>query len=444
VKVNFQFQLPKAPPKARFAMVAIMALLLVSFIFSTWSDFPFNGNPLQWITAKETYMDALEQRHRYLLSGAAKNFQKAVKIYPKDANFQYGLAEVLEQRELYDEAEEHFQEAVRLRPNFTEAWLHLANVQYQQKKTAEAENSTKQALKVSPDDAEAQCQMATLLNAAGKTEEAVKLFDRAKRGEHASARYWFLAARYEQSLGHDDQALADYKKAAAMDRGAPEYAESYGMMLVHVKKPKEAVYWLQSAVKLNDDNADAWELLGLGLYLAGDLDHAEGALLAASNRAPDNLLYKKRYAVLLHERQHYKIAEQVFRKMIDKGTDDLSVWNMYMDCLQHDSFGEARGKFEQILAAGNQRTKALALTYIADLQRIQGGGNESYDTYEKALSFDPPDEIKVYLQARLAERTKQRDIAQSLKKVPPDVLKQLKDHVDPLVLKKLEEMNLKP
>jgi tetratricopeptide (TPR) repeat protein len=425
-------------------MLVIMGLLLLAFVFSTWSDFPFNGNPMQWISAKETYMDANEQRHRYLLNGAVKNFQKAVKTYPKDANFQYGLAEALEQLERHDEAEEHFQEAVRLNPKFTEAWLHLGNVQYQQKKTAEAESSTKQALTVSPDDAEALCQMATLLNAAGKSDEAAKLFDRAKRGEHTSARYWFLAARYEQLLGHDEQALADYKKAATMDRGAPEYAESYGMMLVQAKKPKEAVYWLQQAVKLNDESADGWELLGLGMYLAGDLDHAEGALLAAANRAPDNVLYKKRYAVLLHERQHYKLAEEAFRKMIDKGTEDLSVWNLYMDCLQHDTFGQARTKFEQIFSAGNNRTKALALTYIADLQRIQGGGNESYTTYEKALAYDPPDEIKVYLQARLAERTKQDDVARSLKKVPPDVLKQLKGHVDPLVLKKLEEMNLKP
>src|SRR5205085_1430367 len=109
-----QVKLPKAPPKARALAIVVMTVLVLGSIFSVWSDFPFNGNPVTWLRAKEMYLDGMEMRKRFMLPGALQKFEKAVEKYPQDPHFQFSLAEALERQERYKEAEDHFQQAVKV------------------------------------------------------------------------------------------------------------------------------------------------------------------------------------------------------------------------------------------------------------------------------------------------------------------------------------------
>jgi len=434
-------KLPKAPPKARLVAIIAMTGLVMASGWSVLSDFPMNGNPFTWLKAKELYLDGIEMRKRFMLPGALQKLEAAVQKYPNDSSFQYALGEAEERLERYQDAEAHFQQAVKINPKNVDAWLHMASVYYQLKKPDESEKATRQALQVQPDNAEAQCQLASLLALSNKKDEADKLFLSSQHAPHPSARFYFLTARYLQGQNQNSEALKAYAKAVKMDRDSPEFAESYGMFLLNMGNAREAVRWLRSACQINPNNADCWEALGLALFAQNANYDAAIAMHEAVKRAPENAVYVKRFGVLLFKEQRYQLAEEQFRKLISRGSEDMSVWNLYMKSAEQiTNFGDMKKQLSDVADKGNDRTKSFAYTFLGDVHFMQGNEEAAYGAYRKAAALDPNDELKKYLQDRFAdEKKKKEERARMMRNAPKDILKK----VDPLTRKELQKY-LKP
>src|SRR3974377_436165 len=98
------------------------------------------------------------------LALARSEFEKAVRLSPKDAAAQSALGWVLVLQGQSDAAIEHLRAAIQAKPSFVNARLTLASVLSQQGKSDEAEQEARAATKIAPENAEAHRLLAKILS----------------------------------------------------------------------------------------------------------------------------------------------------------------------------------------------------------------------------------------------------------------------------------------
>jgi len=98
------------------------------------------------------------------LASARTEFEKAVRLAPRDATAQSALGWVLAKSGEADEALRHLQTALNIKPSLIEARLTLAGVLAQQGKTIEGEQQARAAVKMAPENAEVHRTLARILS----------------------------------------------------------------------------------------------------------------------------------------------------------------------------------------------------------------------------------------------------------------------------------------
>jgi tetratricopeptide (TPR) repeat protein len=376
-------------------MVALLAL----FVASVWSDFPLNGNPITWLQAKDLYLDGVRYRSRFDLPAAVSKFQKCVAIYPRDAHFQFALAEALQRMGRFAESEKAFSQATELSPNHIDAWLRLSEVQNAQGKPKESEASCRKALSIDPNHSESRAQIALILLGKNQSEEAKKFFDpTVAKPRPNTGRYWFLAAQYWNALGDTGKARTDFIRAAHTSHNEPEYAEAAGMWLSNKGMVRDGVYWLKSASDINSSSAEYAENYGLALASCGLNKEALGPLKKAAALQPDNLQYAKNYAGVMHEMALYGDCVAYIHKLILENRADQQCWELLVGCLmQNTNYGQTKAALKEIMNETTGNNKAMAARYLGDVLQQQGNVDEAKQAYELALSFNPSRPLQDYL-----------------------------------------------
>lgn len=179
-------------------------------------------------------------------------------------------------------AEQAYRRALKASPQSPEALAGLAHVLAREKKYSEAEPLLKSALTRDPDDPGLNAEYAALLGAEGHAGDAVPVLEKLHQiepGNEAVAK--MLADSYEQA-GESEKADGLYAELLAKSPSDTELESARGQVLIREGKYAEALILLQNAVKVRQDDADAWG----GIAFAAAKEHQpELTLQALGERA---------------------------------------------------------------------------------------------------------------------------------------------------------------
>ncbi len=183
---------------------------------------------------------------------------EALKLSPETIDDTLLTAEIAEAEDDKAVAEEAYRRVLKVDPESSAATAGLAHLLLQEKKYAEAEPLLKAALARDPDDPALNSQLAAVLGAEGKNDEAVAALEKLRQLKpHDREIGLMLGDAYVQS-GDYEKADAVYTNLLAATPNDAELASALGQVLIREQKYDQALEMFQRAVKIRQDDSDAW------------------------------------------------------------------------------------------------------------------------------------------------------------------------------------------
>ncbi|MBV8438003.1 MAG: tetratricopeptide repeat protein [Silvibacterium sp.] len=257
---------------------------------------------------------------------AKQDLIEALKLSPESIEDTLLTAEIAEAEGDKTVAEEAYRRVLKIQPESSAAMAGLAHLLLQEKKYAEAEPLLKSALARDPDDPALNAQLAALLGAEGKTDEAVGALEKLHNLKPNDREIgMMLADAYVQSQ--------DYEKADAVYSnllsGAPndaEVASARGQVLIREQKYAEALEMFQRAVKIRQDDSDAWGGIAFAASKTGQFQLTVDALTMRSKLVSDTpvtyFLWATAYDNLHQYRQSVEYYQLFLKSAVGKFPDE--------------------------------------------------------------------------------------------------------------------------
>ena len=340
-----------------------VAVILIGFSSSVvLSEFPWTGNPIAWLNAREAYEQGNTARQKYLMEDATTKYQAAIGLFLSDWRFHNSLGLSYASRDP-KAAEKSFREALRLKPNNFEPQMNLAECLTQQPGRAdEAEAAAKAAIQIEPRNAEALAQLALILQSHRKPEEAEKVLQKAGSMEKDTGKYWYLVGKYHIQSGDLQRAEADLRQATELEKTNPEYWEVLGYLVSKKNDFENAELFLRRACRLNSHNAVYWKNLGDICRQLNRIPQAEDAYRRASSNNPKNAEYWLLLGLTIFAQERFSDAEYPLKQALDLDPNDNVKWNAYINCLENQKkYSQAAEMLAKYLSIpGKENVKTLA------------------------------------------------------------------------------------
>lgn len=395
-------------------MLSILFFVLIaSSSFFLLAEFPWNGNLVDWLKARESYEQANALQGRYMLQDAEKHYNIAIKAYPGDWRFYLSLGDTLLSMHRYSEAEAAYKEVIKFQPKNFDAWLNLADcLSYKPDRLIEAEKAARTAVSLDPANPVALAQLAFILQEAGKVDEAEKTLKGASSLEKDSARFWYLSGKYHWVLDDLQRSETEFRQAAELDKTNAEYWQTIGLLLFDKNDLEGAEHYLRRACLLNPYEASYWAKLGEVWRLLKDPEKSEDCYLKACQLEPKNSEYWLNLGLTRYFQRKYARSEEPFKKAIEANPEDIRAFRPYINALErqrkYKEIEEVLGKFlSDPVTQDSQRWAYLAAICI------------------KATDFDRA-ELAISKAEALAQSKEERDNVAMLK----ERLKQTKNNPD--------------
>jgi tetratricopeptide (TPR) repeat protein len=183
---------------------------------------------------------------------------EALKISPETIDDTMLTAEIAEAEGDSDVAEQAYRRVLKLDPASSPATAGLTHILVAQKKYSEAEPLLKAALTRDPDDPALNTQYAAVLAAEGKTDEAVSALEKLQRLEPRDRAIGIMLADAYMQADKYEKADGVYADLMAVTPNDPELASARGQVLLREEKYTQALELFQQAVKIKQDDSDAW------------------------------------------------------------------------------------------------------------------------------------------------------------------------------------------
>lgn len=373
--------------------MAVVGVVLVAVSISALallSEFPWNGNPIDWLRAKEYAEQGQKALKKFSLKEARDRFTTAISIYPGDWRFHQGLGLSAKSVDKAG-AVASFQNAIKLNQKQTDLYLDLADVLISKNELAEAEKSAQRAKTQEPLNAAANAELALILQLEKKEEEAQKIFDSTSSMDKDSARYWFLAAQYQMARSDWQRAEASLRQASSIDKTNAEYWEALGLLMIRKNDLQNAELFLRRACRLHSNEAIYWSRLGEVCRRLNRIDKAEEAYKHAVQSDEKNSEYWLLWGLTMLVQERYEDAEKPLRHALELDRTDSAKWNAYINSLQKQKkFGEAAKKLEEFLALPGNEKMVKTWAFLGGVLIEDGQYEKAKSALEKskALSKD--------------------------------------------------------
>jgi len=148
---------------------------------------------------------------------AITEYKDAIKINPKHVQAYYFLGNLYQEMALFENAAECYKHAVSLAPNFFEALNNLGAVLVELHRPIEAKEILDRAIKISPNSLQLLCNIAGFYLLESNFEKAVHYTNMALRNDPDFIDALKLSGKINYQLPDYDKALADYRKAYALN-----------------------------------------------------------------------------------------------------------------------------------------------------------------------------------------------------------------------------------
>lgn len=378
-------------PTAALAVVGVVLLAVSISAVSLLSEFPWNGNPVDWLRAKEYSDQGQKALKKFSLKEAQDRFTTAISIYPGDWRFHQGLGLAAKGSDKAA-AVASFQNALKLNQKEPELYLDLADVLIAKNELAEAEKAAQKAKAQEPLNAAASAELALILQIEKRVEDAQKIFESTSSMDKDSARYWFLAAKYQMARNDWQRAEASLRQASAIEKTNAEYWEELGLLMVRKNDLQNAEIFLRRACRLHSNEAVYWSRLGEVCRRLNRIDKAEEAYKHAVQADEKNSEYWLMWGLTMLVQERYEDSEKPLRHALELDKSDSAKWNAYINSLQKQKkYGEAAKKLEEFLAVPGNEKMVKTWAFLGGVLIEDGQYDKAKTALEKSkeLSKDP-------------------------------------------------------
>jgi len=278
-------------------------------------------------TAKAQAMRALAQLVRSTDPDLAKQaLIAALQITPETPDDALLAAEIAEASGDEDVAEQAYRRALKLDPESSEAVAGLIHLLMEEKKYADAEPLVKTALIRDPDDPALNAQYAALLGAEGKNDEAVAELEKLHQLEPKDVSIAKMLADGYVQAGEPEKADAVYAGLLAANPNDADLEAAQGQVLIREGKYPEALVLLQNAVKVRQDDSDAWGGIAFAASKTHQFPLVLQALTMRSKYAAESpatyFLYATANDNLHHKRQALEYYQSFLKSASGKFPDE--------------------------------------------------------------------------------------------------------------------------
>jgi len=182
------------------------------------------------------------------LPAAARAYQKALQLNPKNADALNNMGLVLMEQEKFEEARSYIAKAIEVRPDHKESHQNLGIILYNQHKLAEAVAHWHEALRIDPDYFEPHVTLGLARLEVGKFKEANGHFRHAIRlSPNDPFMHYYLGLTFDQ-LGDRTHAAVQYGRALEFK---PDHLESLlGLASIRATSQDSALRDGEEAVQL--------------------------------------------------------------------------------------------------------------------------------------------------------------------------------------------------
>jgi Flp pilus assembly protein TadD len=268
-------------------------------------------------TVKAQAFRNLAQLERSSDPDAAKQaLLQALSLSPETPADMLLTAEIAEAEDDEVAAETAYRRVLNQQPDSSAATAGLSHVLIAQKKYAEAEPLIKAALGRDPDDPALNAQLATVLNAEGKQNESVSVLEKLHQLHPDDASINSMLADIYTQNGDADKADPLYVQLLKSSPDDPGLLTARGENLIRQQRYAEAVTVLQKAVRLKQDNGDAWSSLAFAASESHQYQIVLDALSVRSKYLQETPATYFLWATAYDNLHHTKEAAENYRKFL--------------------------------------------------------------------------------------------------------------------------------
>jgi len=284
-------------------------------------------------------------------AGAARSFQKAVRLDEGNPQYHANLGEAERQRGKLREAGIALSRAVELNPRSAQAHNNLGILHYDRKAFEEAEKSYARALAIDPGYPEAHNNRGNALRMLGRRDEAVEAYQHALLAREAYPEAYNNLATVLREMRQFEGAEHAYRKAIDL---RPNYMDAYdnlAQMLAVEKRTDDALRILGRALDVDARHVPTLLTVARVQIRKGNYKQAEQACRAALAIDPGSAAA---YAVLgdiFLDNDRFDDALTAFEASLARDPSSWETRNLYANCLKAvGRLDEALDAFERTLA----------------------------------------------------------------------------------------------
>jgi len=360
----------KGTGRAFYAVSLILVLILLASSSRTVAEYPWNGNPLTWLKAREIYEQGKYSRSRYMLVDAGNKLKRAIKLYPNDWRFHAELALNLQYEKKFPEAVIESKKALELHPKDPDLAMQLAYNSYLNNDITESTKAVEEAIKLSPTTAAPVVLKALILQSQNQAEKAKTVYESTHQMHKDSPLYWYLCGEYYANLQDAQATEANFRQASLTDQTNAEYWETLGTVLLKKGDYDNGIVCLRRATTLNPRDLVYLNNLASIYTSTGNISSAAECYYKATSLDPRNPGSWFRFGLTLFYNKQYLEAEHPLWKglQLNPSSDDR-LWGFYFETLEkQNKYKFAAKQLNDYLKRPGKQSTAKNLTYLAHLQ----------------------------------------------------------------------------
>jgi tetratricopeptide (TPR) repeat protein len=254
----------------------------------------------------EAYRTGMRSLDRKDYKAMINFMMQAVQNDPDSADLYYYLGEAYRLSGDNENALNAYEQALQVNPNFAPAYLRRAQMQLIADPKAEVAADFEKAITLDPNLIEAYLEFAAYQLPQGDFEAALENLKKVEELAPYEPRLYLLKAQIYLNQGEYTTALENAQKAYELDQTQlPIYLALAQASLLN-DKPKEAQKLIATYLLYEENNPQAWLILGLSAFQNGDRETAFTAMdkaLALDKRLPEAYQYRGRLYLDMGEGQ---------------------------------------------------------------------------------------------------------------------------------------------
>lgn len=315
-------------------------------------------------------------------------YEKALQLDPDFEEVRDRLAEIYQEQKHWEKAIALCRERIALDSTKIENWLSLCDVYRNAEDSISALALAKEIISRFPDQWQAYLSYGRLLMDYQKPKEAYEQFQ--KVVSLAPDNFWGLAFS-GISLVHQDSltlAISWFQKALSLVPEDPLVNYYLGTVLVRLKKPKEAIPYLEISIQARPNWVNALSALAGAYESIGEYARADSFYTRALQQDPENPLVLNNYGYSLSVRGvRLEEAMAMSKKALEKDPEN----GAYLDTMgwiyfKMGDYEKAREYIEK--ACQFQKNSAEIYEHLGDIYEKLMMKEEAIQMWEKALELD--------------------------------------------------------